>query len=65
MRLSWFAFVLPARFCLPTPRGLARALALPLPQDGVGEALLLQQAARRLLADLKAAGATIEHFYDY
>ncbi len=53
--LELFAFVLPARFCLPTPRGLARALALPMPTDAVGEALLLQQAARRLLASLKEA----------
>src|SRR5581483_1465085 len=51
--LELFAFVLPARFCLPTPRGLARALALALPADAIGEALLLQQAARRLLAILR------------
>jgi ATP-dependent DNA helicase DinG len=53
--LELFAFVQPARFCLPTPRGLARALALPTPDDAIGEALLLQQAARRLLATLSEA----------
>ena len=30
--LELFAFVRPARFCVPTPRGLAQALLLPLPR---------------------------------
>ena len=51
--LELFAFVLPARFCLPSPRGLARALGLKLPASLEDEALLLQQAADRLLAELK------------
>ena len=32
--LELFAFVRPARFCVPTPRGLAEALGLPLPRQG-------------------------------
>jgi ATP-dependent DNA helicase DinG len=31
--LELYAFVRPARFCLPTPRGLAAALGLPRPGD--------------------------------
>lgn len=50
--LELFAFVRPARFCLPTPRGLARALGLDLPRDRVGEALVLPEAASLLLAEL-------------
>src|SRR5690606_8733186 len=50
--LELFAFVRPARFCLPTPRGLARALDLPVPDGLAGEAVALQRAARALLAEL-------------
>ncbi|MFC7334724.1 ATP-dependent DNA helicase [Rhodocista pekingensis] len=50
--LELFAFVRPASFCLPTPRGLAEALGLPRPHDAEGEALALVAAARRLLAEL-------------
>jgi ATP-dependent DNA helicase DinG len=54
--LELYAFVRPARFCLPTPRGLAAALGLPLPQYGIGdEALTLVAAARALLGELAAA----------
>ncbi|GIK98172.1 MAG: DNA helicase [Alphaproteobacteria bacterium] len=53
--LELFAFVRPARFCLPTPRGLARALDLPVPDSLAGEALALQSATRALLAELAAA----------
>src|SRR5690348_16282339 len=53
--LELHAFVRPAHFCLPTPRGLAAALALPLPQAGLADAALtLIAAARVLLAELKA-----------
>ncbi len=52
--LELFAFVRPARFCLPTPRGLARALDLPVPDGLAGEAVALQRAARALLAELAA-----------
>ncbi|MFZ5792645.1 MAG: ATP-dependent DNA helicase [Pseudomonadota bacterium] len=50
--LQLFAFVRPARFCLPTPRGLARALGLAVPTDLQGEAVSLCDAARALLAEL-------------
>ena len=50
--LELFAFVLPARFCLPSPRGLARALALELPAGLEDEALLLHRAAAWLLGRL-------------
>ncbi len=52
--LELYAFVLPARFCLPTPRGLAAALGLTMPQDLEGEALTLFDAADMLLDRLAA-----------
>ena len=52
--LELFAFVRPARFCLPTPKGIARALDLPVPDGLAGEALALQRGARALLAELAA-----------
>jgi ATP-dependent DNA helicase DinG len=54
--LELFAFVYPAKFCLPTPRGLAAALGLPTPKGIEAEALALIDAARALLARLNAAG---------
>src|SRR5215468_7106691 len=39
--LELFAFVRPARFCLPTPRGLAEALELARPGDIEEEAVTL------------------------
>ncbi|MBI3709682.1 MAG: ATP-dependent DNA helicase [Proteobacteria bacterium] len=53
--LELFAFVRPAQFCLPTPRGLAAALGLDPPQTLAGEALALLDAARALLAELADA----------
>ncbi len=53
--LELFAFVRPASFCLPTPRGLAAALGLAPPRGLADEALLLIEAARRLLGELAAA----------
>ena len=50
--LELFAFVRPARFCLPTPRGLAAALGLRAPEGAAGEALVLRDAAVALLAGL-------------
>ncbi len=50
--LELFAFVRPARFCLPTAGGLARALGLGVPQDLEEEALALVDAARVLLEEL-------------
>ncbi|MGB3739138.1 MAG: ATP-dependent DNA helicase [Pontixanthobacter sp.] len=49
--LELFAFVYPARFCVPTPKGLAEALdlAVPISDDAVPELLQL------------ATGAMLEH----
>ncbi|MXO64279.1 ATP-dependent DNA helicase [Altericroceibacterium endophyticum] len=47
--LELFAFIHPARFVVPTPKGLAHALDLNEPEDDHGVPLLLQQAAARLL----------------
>lgn len=58
--LELFAFVRPARFCVPTPRGLADALGLAPPQDLFAAANLLRTAAARLLAELAAADAKAE-----
>ncbi len=46
--LELFAFVHPARFCVPTPKGLADALGLAEPASDDGVPLLLQQAAAKL-----------------
>lgn len=48
--LELFAFVHPARFCVPTPKGLADALGLEAPASDDAVPLLLQQAAGALLA---------------
>ena len=53
--MELYAFVRPARFCLPTPRGLATQLALPLPAGGEDMAALLPRAAFALLDELAAA----------
>ena len=50
--LELFAFVRPAQFCLPTIRGLAEALGLPLPATPEQEAEALVQATRTLLQEL-------------
>ena len=50
--LELFAFVRPARFCLPTPRGLAEAVGLPLPHTPDDAALTLPRCAERLLREL-------------
>ncbi|HEX9808911.1 MAG TPA: ATP-dependent DNA helicase, partial [Alphaproteobacteria bacterium] len=49
--LELFAFVCPARFCLPTPRGIAAALAIEAGPGHAGEAAALIEAARALLAE--------------
>lgn len=54
--LELYAFVRPAKFCLPTPRGLALALGLAAPTGLEGEALTLLAAARALLAELVRRG---------
>src|SRR5215472_9639101 len=47
--LELFAFVYPARFCVPTPRGLAEALGLPPPSRPSDACAALAAAARALL----------------
>ncbi|NWH09600.1 MAG: ATP-dependent DNA helicase [Alphaproteobacteria bacterium] len=54
--LDLFAFVLPARPCLPIPAGLARALRLPRPKAPEDEALTLLSACDQLLGILSALG---------
>src|SRR5690349_14126896 len=46
--LELFAFVRPARFCVPTPRGLAEALGLPPPRSPAESCVALAAAARAL-----------------
>ena len=53
--LELFAFVYPARFMVPTPKGLANALDLAEPASDAEVPLLLQQAASALLATCEAA----------
>lgn len=53
--LELFAFVHPARFCLPTPAGLALALGLEAPRGLEGAAMAVRRAAEVLLADLTVA----------
>jgi ATP-dependent DNA helicase DinG len=52
--LELYAFVHPARFCVPTPRGLAEALGLPPPQRPAEACVTLATAARALLEALAA-----------
>jgi ATP-dependent DNA helicase DinG len=55
--LELFAFVRPARFVAPTPRGLAAALMLPAPEDAEAEAMSLLASANALLNELAARPA--------
>src|SRR5271167_3997569 len=50
--LELFAFVRPARFCVPTPRGLAEALGLTPPRRPAEACVTLVSAAYALLAEL-------------
>jgi ATP-dependent DNA helicase DinG len=50
--LELYAFVRPARFCLPTVRGLCEALDLPLPVTPEDALARLPEAARVLLDEL-------------
>jgi ATP-dependent DNA helicase DinG len=52
--LELFAFARPARFCVPTPRGLAAALGLVPPRDMAEACVALATAARALLQELGA-----------
>jgi ATP-dependent DNA helicase DinG len=51
--LELFAFVHPARFAVPTPRGLARALGLAAPSGEPDAASFLRAAAEALLRTLE------------
>jgi ATP-dependent DNA helicase DinG len=53
--LELFAFARPARFCLPTPRGLAAAVGLEAPGNLEDAALAMAGAAQALLAGLDPA----------
>ncbi|HWU03398.1 MAG TPA: ATP-dependent DNA helicase, partial [Novosphingobium sp.] len=53
--LELFAFVHPARFVVPTAKGLAHALALPEPASDGDVPALLQQAAAVLLHSCESA----------
>ena len=57
--LELFAFVRPAKFCLPTVRGLAEALGLVLPDSAEDEVVFLIDAARRLLSELVKAHPSV------
>ena len=50
--LELFAFVRPAQFVLPTPKGLAESLGLTLPSSIEAESVTLPSAARELLGEL-------------
>ncbi len=50
--LELFAFVRPARFCAPSPAGLALATGRPEPVGAEAQALALRQACADLLAEL-------------
>ncbi len=52
--LELFAFVRPAQFCVPTPRGLAAALGLAPPRTMAEGCVTLATAARALLQQLQA-----------
>ncbi len=51
--LELFAFIHPARFMVPTPDGLARALSLDPPESEAGVAGFYRVAATRLLEQLE------------
>lgn len=53
--LELFAFVHPARFCVPTPYGLCRALGVEPPATFEDSPFAIFESARALLGDLAAA----------
>jgi ATP-dependent DNA helicase DinG len=55
--LELFAFVRPARFATPTPRGLAAVIGLTPPDGLEAQASALREAVARLLTELAARGA--------
>ncbi|MBD8679903.1 ATP-dependent DNA helicase [Sphingomonas sp. CFBP 13720] len=52
--LELFAFVHPARFAVPTPKGLTQILDLTLPTEESGIAAMLRRAATKLIATASA-----------
>ncbi|WP_417820029.1 ATP-dependent DNA helicase [Terasakiella sp.] len=52
--LELFAFVRPAQFCLPTPRGIADSLGLPKPMSLEDEVETLRNVCQQLLGELRA-----------
>ncbi len=58
--LELFAFVHPARFAVPTPKGLAQILDLTLPTEESGIAAMLRMAAAKLIATASAPWAEQE-----
>lgn len=50
--LELYAFVRPAKFCLPTPRGLAEAMGITILAGAAGEVEALQAVAEALLDEL-------------
>lgn len=52
--LELFAFVYPARFVVPTPKGIAAALGIDVPADEAGVADLLRRAAAALVTQMAA-----------
>lgn len=50
--LELWAFVRPARFCVPTPAGLARVLGVAPPEPGEAEAQFLLEATQALLDEV-------------
>ena len=63
--LELFAFVRPAKFFLPTARGLADAVGLPPPADLVAEAMVLRDAATLLLSVCVVYGRMAPPFSQY
>ena len=59
--LELLAFVKPAAFCLPTPRGIAASLNLALPSAPEQIAVSLFDAADQLLAELTPTGPQAEN----
>ena len=53
--LELFAFVRPARFCLPTPAGLAESLGLPRPITPIDQALMIAKLAIALCDEIAGA----------
>lgn len=52
--LELFAFVHPARFCVPTPAGIAKAIGITVPFDADDYPATLMEAAAALLSDLRS-----------